>query len=108
MSIGHYREYPPPRYHRTPMVLDGYSNEVAVLASQSHFDCYTLFLCKVSEVNLERMRGIVAFVLNQKNGALMAVRGFDTYASGEEGMELVKFIEILREGRIVCLAVKVK
>ena len=50
----------------------------------------------------------MAFVLNQKNGALMAVRGFDTYASGEEGMELVKFIEILREGRIVCLAVKVK
>ena len=54
------------------------------------------------------MRGIVVFVLNQKTGALMAARAFDTYSTKEEGEEIVKFIEILQEGRIVCLAVKVK
>jgi len=54
------------------------------------------------------MRGIVAFVLNQKTGALMATRAFDTYASKEEGEEIAKFIEILQDGRIVCLAVKVR
>lgn len=53
------------------------------------------------------MRGIVAFVLNQKTGRLMAIRAFDTYASKEEGQELIKFIETLKEGRIVCLAIKV-
>ena len=59
-------------------------------------------------MSLEPMRGIVAFVLNQKTGALMAARAFDTYASKEEGEEIVKFIEILQDGRIVCLAVKVR
>ena len=53
------------------------------------------------------MRGIITFVLNQKTGKLMAVRAFDTYASKEEGQELIKFIETLKEGRIVCLAIKV-
>ena len=50
---------------------------------------------------------MVVFVLNQKTGAVMAVRAFDTYESKEEGEEMVKFIEILQEGRIICLAVKV-
>jgi len=59
-------------------------------------------------MNLARMRGIVAFVLNQKTGALMATKAFDTYASKEEGEEIIKFIEILQDGRIVCLAVKVR
>lgn len=54
------------------------------------------------------MRGIIAFVLNQRTGAPMAVRAFDTYASKDEGQEIIKFIEILQEGRIVCLAIKVK
>jgi len=60
----------------------------------------------VSEMNLASKRGIVVFVLNQRTGAVMAVRAFDTYESKEEGEEMVKFIEILQEGRIVCLAVK--
>lgn len=59
-------------------------------------------------MKLEQMRGIVAFVFNQKTGALMAARAFDTYESKEEGQEIVKFIEILQDGRIVCLAVKVR
>ena len=59
-------------------------------------------------MKLEQMRGIVAFVLNQKTGALMVARAFDTYESKEEGQEIVKFIEILQDGRIVCLAVKVR
>lgn len=58
-------------------------------------------------MNLASMRGMVVFVLNQKTGAVMAVRAFDTYESNEEGEEMVKFIEILQEGRIICLAVKV-
>jgi len=58
-------------------------------------------------MNLASKRGIVVFVLNQRTGAVMAVRAFDTYESNEEGEEMVKFIEILQEGRIVCLAVKV-
>ena len=37
----------------------------------------------------------------------MAVRAFDTYASKEEGQELINFIDTLQEGRIVCLAIKV-
>ena len=53
------------------------------------------------------MRGIVAFVLNQRTGVLMAMRAFDTYALKEESQELIKFIEILKEGRIVCFAIKV-
>ena len=58
-------------------------------------------------MNLASMRGMVVFVLNQKTGAVMAVRAFDTYESNKEGEEMVKFIEILQEGRIICLAVKV-
>ncbi|KAL9957754.1 hypothetical protein ACROYT_G034692 [Oculina patagonica] len=60
----------------------------------------------VSEIDKQQMRGIIAFVLNQRTGALMAVRAFDTYASKDEGQEIVKFIETLQEGRIVCLAIK--
>lgn len=60
----------------------------------------------VSEVSREGARGIVAFVLNQNTGALMAMRAFDTYASSEDGEELAKFMETLKEGRIVCLAIK--
>ena len=66
------------------------------------------FICKASEIDKEQMRGIIVFVLNQRTGALMAVRAFDTYASKDEGQEIIKFIEILQEGRIVCLAIKVK
>ena len=50
----------------------------------------------------------MAFVLNQNTGALMAMRAFDTYASSEDGEELAKFMETLKEGRIVCLAIKVR
>ncbi|XP_015775820.1 PREDICTED: protein O-linked-mannose beta-1,2-N-acetylglucosaminyltransferase 1-like [Acropora digitifera] len=60
----------------------------------------------VSEVIKEGVRGIIAFVLNQKTGVLMATREFDTYASSEDGQEVIKFIESLKEGRIVCLAIK--
>lgn len=60
----------------------------------------------VSEVIKDGVRGIIAFVLNQKTGILMATREFDTYASSEDGQEVIKFIESLKEGRIVCLAIK--
>ena len=63
---------------------------------------------KVSEVTKEGVRGIIVFVLNQKTGVLMATREFDTYASSEDGEEVIKFIESLKEGRIVCLAIKVR
>ena len=53
------------------------------------------------------MRGIVVFVLNQRTGVPMAVRTFDTYASNEEGGTMIKFIEELQDGRIVCMAIKV-
>lgn len=53
------------------------------------------------------MRGIIAFVLNQRTGAVMAVRAFDTYSAKEEGQEIIKFVETLKEGRLVCLAIKV-
>ena len=62
---------------------------------------------KISEVTKENMRGIITFVLNQRTGTLMAMRSFDTYASFAEGQEIIKFIETLREGRIVCFAIKV-
>ena len=53
------------------------------------------------------MRGILVFVLNQRTGVPMAVRAFDTYASKEEGGAMIKFIEELQDGRIVCMAIKV-
>jgi len=60
----------------------------------------------VSEITKEAMRGIIAFVLNQRTGAVMAVRAFDTYSAKEEGQEIIKFVETLKEGRLVCLAIK--
>lgn len=62
---------------------------------------------KISEVTKENMRGILVFVLNQRTGVPMAVRAFDTYASKEEGGTMIKFIEELQDGRIVCMAIKV-
>ena len=53
------------------------------------------------------MRGILVFALNQRTGVPMAVRAFDTYASKEEGGAMIKFIEELQDGRIVCMAIKV-
>lgn len=46
------------------------------------------------------------FVLSQTTGSLMAVRAFDTYSSKDEGQELIKFFDLLQEGRIICMAVK--
>jgi hypothetical protein len=46
-------------------------------------------------------------VLNQKTGARMASRNFDTLYSKQDSDLLVKFIEEITVGRIICFTVKV-
>ena len=78
-----------------------------VLTGSDHHKNQCNAVLKISEVTKENMRGILVFVLNQRTGVPMAVRAFDTYASKEEGGAMIKFIEELQDGRIVCMAIKV-
>lgn len=51
-------------------------------------------------------RGMHVTVLHQSTGAIMATRTFDTYMSKEESEGLVLFLNMVSEGRILCLSVK--
>lgn len=57
--------------------------------------------------NSDSGRGMHVTVLHQSTGAIMATRTFDTYMSREEGESLVLFLNMVSEGRILCLSVKV-
>ena len=46
-------------------------------------------------------------VLNEVTGAVMSSRWYDTYESAADSGLLVKYLKGLRQGRIVCFAVKV-
>ena len=46
-------------------------------------------------------------VLHQASGKVTTWRVFDTYSTSQESKQLIDFIHSLREGRILCFAVKV-
>ena len=46
-------------------------------------------------------------VLNEVTGAVMSSRWFDTYESKEDSGFLMEFLTSLKNGRILCFAVKV-
>jgi len=52
------------------------------------------------------IRGLNVVVLNEVTGAVMSSRWYDTYESAADSGLLVKFLKGLRQGRIVCFAVK--
>ena len=47
-------------------------------------------------------------VLNEVTGAVMSSRWFDTYESKEDSGFLVEFLKSLKQGRIICFAIKVR
>ena len=53
------------------------------------------------------IRGLNIVVLNEVTGAVMSSRWYDTYESAADSGLLVKYLKGLRQGRIVCFAVKV-
>ncbi len=52
-------------------------------------------------------RGLHIVVLNQHTGVVMGTRVFDTYAANLDG-EIVLFLNMLQEGRIIVFLTKVK
>lgn len=54
------------------------------------------------------LRGLNVVVLNEVTGAVMSSRWFDTYESKEDSGYLMEFISNLKNGRIICFAVKVR
>ena len=54
------------------------------------------------------IRGLNVVVLNEVTGAVMSSRWYDTYESAADSGLLVKYLKGLRQGRIVCFAVKVR
>ena len=53
------------------------------------------------------LRGLNVLVLNEVTGAVMSSRWFDTYESKEDSGFLVGFLKSLKQGRIICFAIKV-
>lgn len=54
------------------------------------------------------LRGLNVVVLNEVTGAVMSSRWFDTYESKEDSGYLMEFLSNLKNGRIICFAVKVR
>ena len=54
------------------------------------------------------LRGMNVVVLNEVTGAVMSSRWFDTYESQEDSGYLKEFLTGLKNGRIICFAVKVR
>ena len=52
--------------------------------------------------------GIHAVVIHQAKGRVTTWRVFDTYSTSQESKQLIDFVRSLREGRILCFAVKVR
>lgn len=55
----------------------------------------------------EKTRGIHIIILNEVSGKVVARRTFDTYMGGPEEEALIKFLNIVTEGRIVIFTIKV-
>lgn len=54
------------------------------------------------------IRGLNVVVLNEVTGAVMSSRWYDTYESAADSGLLIKYLKGLRQGRIVCFAVRVR
>ena len=53
------------------------------------------------------IRGLNVVVLNEVTGVVMSSRWFDTYESDADSGFLIEYLKGLRDGRIVCFAIKV-
>lgn len=53
------------------------------------------------------IRGLNVVVLNEVTGIVMSSRWFDTYESDADSGFLIEYLKGLRDGRIVCFAIKV-
>ena len=62
----------------------------------------------MSQRTEDNHKGINIVVLNQGTGAVMAIRGYDTYGSRKDSRQLIDFVNSLPDGRILCFAIKVK
>lgn len=53
------------------------------------------------------LRGLNVIALNEVSGEVMSSRWFDTYGSKAESDNLVDYLRGLKDGRIICFAVRV-
>lgn len=79
--------------------------ELAVLSSKENV---TLTINGHSRWDTSEMliRGLNVVVLNEVTGIVMSSRWFDTYESDADSGFLIEYLKVLRDGRIVCFAIK--
>ncbi|XP_058945589.1 protein O-linked-mannose beta-1,2-N-acetylglucosaminyltransferase 1 [Pocillopora verrucosa] len=79
--------------------------ELAVLSSKENV---TLTINGQSRWDTSEMliRGLNVVVLNEVTGVVMSSRWFDTYESDADSGFLIEYLKGLRDGRIVCFAIK--
>ena len=77
------------------------------LNSNNIYCSFTMF-CQRWDTSEMLIRGLNVVVLNEVTGAVMSSRWYDTYESAADSGLLIKYLKGLRQGRIVCFAVRVR